>query len=63
MPPIAKDAGLSDQELAAVLTYVRKSWGNDAPLVTPQQVTAVRKEIANHPAWTSAELEQVKLKQ
>ena len=63
MPPIAKDAGLSDQEFAAVLTYVRKSWGNDAPLVTPQQVAAVRKEIANHPAWTSPELEQVKLKQ
>ena len=64
MPPIAKDANLSDEELAAVLTFVRKSWGNDAPIVTPQQVAAVRKEIANHStAWTAAELEQVKLKQ
>jgi nitrite reductase (NO-forming) len=64
MPPIAKDANLSDEELAHVLTYIRKSWGNDASPVEAKQVAAVRKEIANHSsAWTSAELEQVKLKQ
>jgi mono/diheme cytochrome c family protein len=64
MPPIAKDANLSDEDLAAVLTYVRKSWGNNAPTVTPQQVAAVRKEVGNRSSnWTSAELEQVKLKQ
>jgi hypothetical protein len=43
------------------LTYVRKSWGNDAPAVTPEQVAAVRKETANRTAnWTAAELEQIK---
>ncbi len=63
MPPIAKDAGLSDEELAHVLTYVRKSWGNNADPVDPKQVAAVRKEIGNRStAWTTAELEQVKLK-
>jgi mono/diheme cytochrome c family protein len=64
MPPIAKDAGLSDEELAHVLTYVRNSWGNNAPQVDPKQVAAVRKEIGNRStAWTATELEQVKLKQ
>ncbi|PAZ04571.1 MAG: hypothetical protein CAK88_11125 [Verrucomicrobiia bacterium AMD-G2] len=29
---------LDDKELAPVLTYVRNSWGNKAPIVTPQSV-------------------------
>lgn len=63
MPPIGKDANLSDEQLAQLLTYVRKSWGNDAPQVSTEQVTAVRKEIGNRSSnWTAAELEQVKLK-
>ncbi len=36
---------LDDQELAAVLTYVRNSWGNRASVITPQDVAKVRKEI------------------
>jgi len=51
---------LSDQDIAAVLTYVRqnKDWGNDAPAVTPDQVKAVREKIQKtHPtAYTAAEL-------
>ncbi len=40
---------LSDQQIAAVLTYVRQNadWGNKAPAVTPEQVAAVREKIAN----------------
>jgi mono/diheme cytochrome c family protein len=33
---------LSDQEIADVTTYIRNSWGNAAPAVTPAQVTKVR---------------------
>jgi len=33
---------LSDQEVADVLTYVRSSFGNDAPAVTAEQVAQVR---------------------
>ncbi|HTX60364.1 MAG TPA: c-type cytochrome [Verrucomicrobiae bacterium] len=33
---------LSAADIAAVLTYVRSAWGNDAAPVTEQQVTAVR---------------------
>jgi mono/diheme cytochrome c family protein len=55
---------LSDEEIAQVLTYVRKSWGNDAPVVNPAQVAAVRKETASRTTpWTAAELEQVPLTQ
>ena len=35
-------AHLSDEQLADVLTYVRKSFGNKASAVTPAEVTAVR---------------------
>ena len=34
---------LSDAEIADVLNYVRNSWGNKMPVITPQQVKALRK--------------------
>jgi mono/diheme cytochrome c family protein len=34
---------LSDQEIADVATYIRNSWGNAAPAVTPEQVAKARK--------------------
>jgi len=33
---------LNDQQVADVLTYVRNSWGNAAPAVTPDQISAQR---------------------
>jgi mono/diheme cytochrome c family protein len=33
---------LSDQQIAAVLTYVRSAWGNHSGPVTPAQVAAAR---------------------
>jgi mono/diheme cytochrome c family protein len=36
-------AQLSDADTAAVVTYIRTSWGNKAGPVTAAQVTAVRK--------------------
>lgn len=33
---------LSDEEMAAVLTYVRNSFGNQAPAISPDKVAAVR---------------------
>src|SRR6185369_1965563 len=41
---------LSDEQIAHVLTYVRRNWGNDAPPVKPEEVAAVRKATANHSA-------------
>ena len=40
MPPFAQ--ALSDQEIAAVVTYVRMSWGNHGTPVSPQQVNDLR---------------------
>ena len=38
----AAPAGLSNAEIAAVLTYVRSSWGNKGSAVTEAQVAAVK---------------------
>jgi mono/diheme cytochrome c family protein len=40
MPPFAQV--LSDEEVAAVVTYIRVSWGNHGTRVTPQEATAMR---------------------
>jgi len=43
IPPMtAFGAILNDEELAAVLTYVRNSWGNKAPAVQPDTVKKIR---------------------
>ncbi len=45
----AMGAALSDADLAAVLTYIRQSWGNQAGAVTADDVTAVRAAVGTHP--------------
>lgn len=42
MPAYGTGVAMADEEVAAVLTYVRQSWGNSASAVTPQQVAAER---------------------
>jgi mono/diheme cytochrome c family protein len=39
-------AALDDEKLAAVLTYVRNSWGNSASAVTVEQAAAARAKFA-----------------
>ena len=51
----AMGAALSDEDLAAVLTYMRQSWGNKASEVTPEQVKAVRDELGNRSQPFTAE--------
>jgi mono/diheme cytochrome c family protein len=49
-----------DEDIAAVLSYVRNNWGNKAPMVTPEQVAAIRKkEQARTQPWTAAELQSI----
>jgi mono/diheme cytochrome c family protein len=43
-------AQLSDSDLAAVLTYIRSSWGNKGDAISPDDVKSVRGTIAGHPA-------------
>jgi len=42
MPP---QAGLKDEEIARILTYMRSSFGNKASAVTPAEVKAVRATV------------------
>lgn len=36
---------MTDRQLSALLTFVRKSWGNTGSVVTPDEVARLRKEI------------------
>jgi mono/diheme cytochrome c family protein len=45
MASVAIAGVVSDEELAAVLTYIRNSWGNSAPRVTVEQVQRVRADL------------------
>lgn len=50
---------LSDEQIAAITTYERSSWGNTASAVTPEMVAAVRAKVASRTtAWTIEELEK-----
>jgi mono/diheme cytochrome c family protein len=51
---------LKDDEIAAVLTFVRSEWGNKGDAVPVEEVTAVRKATADrNTPWTAEELKQV----
>jgi mono/diheme cytochrome c family protein len=55
MPPIG--ASLTDEQLASVLTYVRREWGQAGSPVDPAEAAAVRSVTAGRPRpWTEAEL-------
>jgi mono/diheme cytochrome c family protein len=50
---------LSDDQIAAVLTYIRASWMNHAPPVDPTLVTAIREQTTGHTQpWIWAELQE-----
>ena len=54
MPPLRT---LDDKAIAGVLTFVRQSWGHNAPPVTPAAVAAVRREVGTREEpWTDEEL-------
>jgi len=57
MPAFGTGQPLNDADVAAVLTYVRSSWGNKAGAVTADDVAKERAATASHSAlWTAAEL-------
>ena len=56
MPPVA---GLSDKDIADVVTYVNNSWGNTGAIVTEAEVAAIKKKYADRKTpWTAAEYEK-----
>ncbi len=55
MPP--QEALLTDEKIAAAITYVRASFGNTYPAVLPAVVTAARSKFTDRKtSWTEAEL-------
>ena len=54
MPPLGS---LTDDQIAAVLTYIRQAWGNAAPPIGPAAVADVRRQTTGRTRpWTDAEL-------
>ncbi|MCS7176585.1 MAG: c-type cytochrome [Candidatus Kapabacteria bacterium] len=50
---------LSDEDIAAVLSYARSAWGNSAPPITAEQVREVRQKTQGRSQpYTEAELKQ-----
>ena len=60
MPVFGKVAGSgynwSDDKIAAVLTYVRASFGNKAPAITPEKVAAIHAKEGDRKEWSAEEL-------
>ncbi len=60
MPAFGKVAGSgynwSDDKIAAVLTYVRQEWGNNAGPITAEQVAAIHAKEGDRKSWTADEL-------
>jgi len=51
---------LSDEEIAAVLSYIRSSWGNRASPLAVEEVFSLRKSIPFRvEPWTWSELEKL----
>jgi mono/diheme cytochrome c family protein len=63
MPAFGRVAGggynWNDDRVAAVLTYIRQSWGNAAEPITADQVAAVVAQVGDRKEWTADELQQV----
>ncbi|MCX6952372.1 MAG: cytochrome c [Verrucomicrobia bacterium] len=60
MPTVGKVAGsaynLSDDKVAAVLTYIRHEWGNNGPAITTEQVAAIRGKEGDRKPYVQEEL-------
>ncbi len=55
MPP--QGAMLPDDQVAAILTYVRSAWGNQAGQITKDQVKAIRASVEDRKMpWTAEEI-------
>ena len=53
-----QEAMLSDEKIAAVMTYTRANFGNNAPPVPPAVVKSARAKFAERKTpWTQAELD------
>ena len=60
MPGIGYDPGISNDQIAEMLSYIRKSWQNNADPVSVEEVEQIRKKFAGREkAFTIKELDQL----
>ena len=59
MPSFAGPGMMSDDDLAAVLTYIRNSWGNKASPVTVEEVQKVRADVLKNHAEQQYTVEEL----
>ncbi|MFK8048117.1 MAG: family 16 glycoside hydrolase [Halioglobus sp.] len=60
MPPHGHMAHLDDSNLAGLMTYLRRAWGNKADPVSKELVASIREaSAARSKSWTVSELEAV----
>jgi mono/diheme cytochrome c family protein len=63
MPAFGKVAGSgynwNDDRIAAVLTYIRHEWGNNAEPITAEQVAAIHTQEGNRKEWSEEELKKL----
>ncbi|MGO1461599.1 MAG: c-type cytochrome [Marinobacter sp.] len=57
MPPLGGQ--LSNAEIAAVLSYARSEWGNDASEVSPDTVAKHKERFGSRGSWSADELTEV----
>ena len=58
MPPLNV---LTDEQLAAIFTYIRRDWGHTASPVEPAMVSKIRAETKTRESgWTAADLQKAK---
>ena len=53
--PMTAFKGLTDEEMAAVLTYVRNTFGNSASMISPSKVKEVREATKDFPGFYAPE--------
>jgi mono/diheme cytochrome c family protein/glucose/arabinose dehydrogenase len=59
MPPLGR--ALTDEQIAAVLTYIRREWGHTASPVSAEDVQEIRGLTRMHTRpWTDAELQSIR---
>jgi mono/diheme cytochrome c family protein len=63
MPAFGKVPGSgfnwTDDKIAAVATYIRQEWGNQAPAVSTEKVAAIRTKEGDHKPWLAVDLEKL----
>lgn len=60
MPGLRLNPEFTDEQLAAIMTYVRNAWGNGAPPVSAEAVARYRESIPARAPWTPEELMKLK---